>query len=184
MITLATPWAVVRGPAGSTVDVYCGEDVRADGSAETQPRQFAMRYILRGGEAERVESYEAVGFRYLSIVARGWCADRIGGRNRAALSARRRGVLRVRRSGAQQNLARRRAHAGALLDRRLHRLSRPRATRMARRLLHPRAVDIHHQHRLAPRAAPSAGLRVLAPRRRSAGDGRVRRHLDFIDHDP
>ena len=70
MITLATPWAVVRGPAGSTVDVYCGEDVRADGSAETQPRQFAMRYILRGGEAERVESYEAVGFRYLSIVAR------------------------------------------------------------------------------------------------------------------
>jgi alpha-L-rhamnosidase len=71
MITLATPWAVVRGPAGSTVDVYCGEDVRADGSAETQPRQFAMRYILRGTEAERVESYESVGFRYLSIVARG-----------------------------------------------------------------------------------------------------------------
>jgi alpha-L-rhamnosidase len=70
MMTLATPWAVVRGPAGSTVDVYCGEDVRADGSAETQPRQFALRYILRGGEAERVESYEAVGFRYLSIVAR------------------------------------------------------------------------------------------------------------------
>jgi len=70
MITLATPWAVVRGPVGSTIDVYCGEDVRADGSAETQPRQFAMRYILRGGETERVESYEAVGFRYLSIVAR------------------------------------------------------------------------------------------------------------------
>src|ERR1700676_4076453 len=68
MITLATPWTVVRGPAGSTVDVYCGEDVRGDGSAETQPRQFALRYILRGGDAERVESYEAVGFRYLSIV--------------------------------------------------------------------------------------------------------------------
>ncbi len=61
----------MRGPAGSTVDIYCGEDVRADGSAETQPRQFALRYILRGGESERVESYEAVGFRYLSIVARG-----------------------------------------------------------------------------------------------------------------
>jgi alpha-L-rhamnosidase len=70
MITLATPWAIVHGPAGSTVDVYCGEDVRDDGSAETQPRQFALRYILRGGDAERVESYEAVGFRYLSIVAR------------------------------------------------------------------------------------------------------------------
>jgi len=71
MITLATPWAVARGPSGSTVDVYCGEDLRADGSAETNPRQFAMRYILRGGAAERLESYESVGFRYLSIVARG-----------------------------------------------------------------------------------------------------------------
>jgi alpha-L-rhamnosidase len=71
MITLATPWAVVHGPAGSIVDVYCGEDVRADGSAETHPRQFAMRYVLRGDGAERFESYEAVGFRYLSIVARG-----------------------------------------------------------------------------------------------------------------
>src|SRR5580704_5056247 len=36
MITLATPWTVARGPAGSTVDVYCGEDVRADGSAATR----------------------------------------------------------------------------------------------------------------------------------------------------
>jgi alpha-L-rhamnosidase len=71
MITLATPWAVVSGPAGSTVDVYCGEDVRADGSAEINPRQFAMRYILRGGASERLESYESVGFRYLSIVTRG-----------------------------------------------------------------------------------------------------------------
>ncbi len=71
MITLATPWAVVHGPAGSTVDVYCGEDLRSDGSAETQPRQFAMRYILHGGAPERFESFEAVGFRYLSLVARG-----------------------------------------------------------------------------------------------------------------
>jgi hypothetical protein len=71
MITLATPWAVVRGPAGSTIDLYCGEDLRADGSAETSPRQFAMRYILRGGAAQRLESYESVGFRYLSIVTRG-----------------------------------------------------------------------------------------------------------------
>ena len=35
------------------------------------PRQYAMRYILRGGDPERVEAYESVGFRYLSIVARG-----------------------------------------------------------------------------------------------------------------
>jgi hypothetical protein len=71
MITLATPWAIVRGPAGSVMDFYSGEDLRADGSAETNPRQFAMRYILRGAGDERVESYESVGFRYLSLVARG-----------------------------------------------------------------------------------------------------------------
>ncbi len=71
MITLATPWAVVSGPAGSVVDFYSGEDLRGDGAAETNPRQFAMRYIIRGAGDERVESYESVGFRYLSIVARG-----------------------------------------------------------------------------------------------------------------
>jgi alpha-L-rhamnosidase len=70
MITLATPWAVVHGPAGSIVDVYCGEDLRADGAAETNPRQYAMRYVLGGDASERFESYEAVGFRYVSIVAR------------------------------------------------------------------------------------------------------------------
>ncbi len=112
------------------------------------------------------------------------CANRIGGRNRAALSARRRGVLRMRRSRAQQNLARRRAHAGTLLDRRLHRLSRPRAARVARRFLHPRAVDLHDQHRLAARATPSANLRAFATRRRFAGDGRGVRFFDFVDHDP
>jgi hypothetical protein len=75
MITLATPWAVVRGPAGSVVDFYSGEDLRADSTAETNPRRFAMRYIVAGGgEPERVESYEAVGFRYLSIVTRAGAA--------------------------------------------------------------------------------------------------------------
>src|ERR1035437_3274320 len=68
---VAPPWAVVRGPAGSTIDLYSGEDLPADGSAETNPRKFAMRYILRGGAAERLQSYESVGFRYLSIVTRG-----------------------------------------------------------------------------------------------------------------
>jgi alpha-L-rhamnosidase len=74
MITLATPWAVVRGPAGSIVDFYSGEDLRADSTAETNPRHFAMRYIVGGGAPERVESYESVGFRYLSIVTRGGAA--------------------------------------------------------------------------------------------------------------
>ncbi|HVN64436.1 MAG TPA: alpha-L-rhamnosidase C-terminal domain-containing protein [Candidatus Binataceae bacterium] len=70
-ITLATPWAIVRGPAGSTIDFYCGEDLRENRTAEINPRRYAMRYILRGGDAERVEAFEAVGFRYLSVVSRG-----------------------------------------------------------------------------------------------------------------
>ena len=75
MITLATPWAVVRGPAGSIVDIYSGEDLRADSTAETNPRRFAMRYIVGdSGAPERVESFESVGFRYLSIVTRGGAA--------------------------------------------------------------------------------------------------------------
>jgi alpha-L-rhamnosidase len=75
MITLATPWAVVHGPPGSVVDFYSGEDLRADSTAETDPRRFAMRYIVAGdGVSERVESYESVGFRYLSVVTRGGAA--------------------------------------------------------------------------------------------------------------
>ena len=40
-----------------------------------------MRYILRGGGAERVESFEAVGFRYLSVVARGGAQIESAGAN-------------------------------------------------------------------------------------------------------
>ncbi len=69
--TLATSWAEVRGPAGSIADIYVGEDLRSDGSAETQPRHYAMRYVLGGRGVERVEAFEAVGFRYLTIVTRG-----------------------------------------------------------------------------------------------------------------
>ena len=170
-------------------------------------RRFNRRRVLRRGRARRRQRGDAAAtirdalhparrWRRTARVVRGSrlplsvdrrarrCADRIGGRNRAALSARRRGVLRMRRSRAQQNLAGRCAHAGTLLDRRLHRLPRPRAARVARRFLYPRAVDVHDQHRLAPRATPSANLRAFAARRRSAGDGRGVRLLDFVDHNP
>jgi len=70
-ITLATPWLEVRGPACAIVDIYAGEDLRPDGGAETMPREYAMRYVLGGRVAERVEAYEAVGFRYLTAIARG-----------------------------------------------------------------------------------------------------------------
>ncbi|MGH7781919.1 MAG: hypothetical protein ACREQR_19040 [Candidatus Binataceae bacterium] len=70
-ITLATPWLVARGPAGAIADIYVGEDLRSDGIAEIAPRFYASRYILGGRESERVEGFETVGFRYLTIVARG-----------------------------------------------------------------------------------------------------------------
>ncbi|HUY39131.1 MAG TPA: alpha-L-rhamnosidase C-terminal domain-containing protein [Candidatus Binataceae bacterium] len=69
-ITLATPWLLVRGPAGSVADVYVGEDLRADGTAEIAPRFYASRYVLAGRESERVEGFETVGFRYLTVVTR------------------------------------------------------------------------------------------------------------------
>jgi len=69
--TLATPWAEVSGPCGSIVDIYTGEDLRADGAVEIRPRHYLTRYILRGDGLERVEGFEAVGFRYATIVARG-----------------------------------------------------------------------------------------------------------------
>jgi alpha-L-rhamnosidase len=69
--TLATPWLEVRGPAGATVDIYAGEDLRSDGIAEIAPRFYMARYILGGRAAERFEAFEAVGFRYLTAVARG-----------------------------------------------------------------------------------------------------------------
>jgi alpha-L-rhamnosidase len=69
--TLATPWLEVRGPAGATVDIYAGEDLRSDGLAEIAPRFYMSRYILGGRAAERFEAFEAVGFRYLTVVARG-----------------------------------------------------------------------------------------------------------------
>jgi alpha-L-rhamnosidase len=70
--TLATPWIVAHGPAGSIVDLYVGEDLRSDGSAEINPRAYATRYLLGGGpDAERIDAYESIGFRHLTVVARG-----------------------------------------------------------------------------------------------------------------
>ncbi|MGO9602715.1 MAG: alpha-L-rhamnosidase C-terminal domain-containing protein [Candidatus Binataceae bacterium] len=69
--TLATPWLEASGPAGSVVDIYTGEDRRADGTVEIAPRAYAMRYVLGGSSLERVEAFEGVGFRYVAAVTRG-----------------------------------------------------------------------------------------------------------------
>ncbi len=69
-ITLATPWAEVRGPRGAVIDFYVGEDLRDDMLAEIAPRFYGMRYSIGGRERERIEAFEAVGFRYLTVVPR------------------------------------------------------------------------------------------------------------------
>ena len=66
-MTLATPWIKVRGATGATVEVSAGEDLRVDGTAESRPRDFLLRYSLRGDGVERLESFDAVGFRYMTI---------------------------------------------------------------------------------------------------------------------
>jgi len=69
--TLATPWVDASGPPGSVIDIYTGEDLRDDGTVETRPRSYATRYIVRGDGLEHFEGFEAVGFRYATVVARG-----------------------------------------------------------------------------------------------------------------
>ena len=68
--TLATPALEVSGPAGSIVDIFVGEDLRAEGTIEIAPRFYSTRYVVGGREHERVEGFEAVGFRYLAAVTR------------------------------------------------------------------------------------------------------------------
>ena len=85
--TLATPWVEANGPRGSIVDIYAGEDLRQDlgddGAVEIRPRHYVTRYILRGDGLERVEGFEAVGFRYATIVARaGAQVHRVGATER------------------------------------------------------------------------------------------------------
>src|SRR5215213_5632326 len=70
-ITIATPWLEAEGAPGAVVDLYAGEDLREDGLVEIRPRAYALRYRLRGGGPERIEGFEAVGFRYLAAVPRG-----------------------------------------------------------------------------------------------------------------
>ncbi|HLI80893.1 MAG TPA: alpha-L-rhamnosidase C-terminal domain-containing protein [Candidatus Binataceae bacterium] len=73
--TLATPWVEASGSRGSIIDIYVGEDLRQDlgddGAVEIRPRHYVTRYILRGDGIERVEGFEAVGFRYATIIVRG-----------------------------------------------------------------------------------------------------------------
>lgn len=78
-ITLATPWIEVTGERGAIADVYVGEDLRADGAVQVSPRFYALRYRLAGKGNERVEAFETVGFRYLTVALRGGAELRAAG---------------------------------------------------------------------------------------------------------
>ena len=69
--TLATPWVSVCGEPGAVVDLYAGEHRGQRGLPEIEPRRYAARYILAGGDGERFEPLEAVGFRHLAVALRG-----------------------------------------------------------------------------------------------------------------
>lgn len=78
-ITRAHPRLKVIADSGVVLDLTCGEDLQSDGAPEIRPREWTFQYTSRGGEQD-VESFEAVGFRYLSV--------RPSGRARVSVEAR------------------------------------------------------------------------------------------------
>ena len=57
-----------RAPAGAIIDVAGGEDLRADGLPELEPRNWAGRYIAGGAATETtVTFFDPVGLRYLAV---------------------------------------------------------------------------------------------------------------------
>jgi hypothetical protein len=71
-ITIGTLAIKASGPRGSAVELTAGEDLREDGSVEAAPRHFRFTYALAGGASpERYETFDAVGFRYVSVATRG-----------------------------------------------------------------------------------------------------------------
>lgn len=56
-------------PTGAEVLVAVGEDLRADGLPEIDPRRWVARYVCAGGDgAEEVTFFDPVGFRYLAAL--------------------------------------------------------------------------------------------------------------------
>lgn len=60
---------IAGATAGAVVLVAVGEDLRADGLPEIDPRQWVARYVCRGGdELEQVAFFDPVGFRYAAAL--------------------------------------------------------------------------------------------------------------------
>ena len=70
-MTHATLALMMHAEAGTTVDVYVGEDLSDAGLAVIEPRRWAARYVAAGDEVEVFETFDPIGFRYVTIVLRG-----------------------------------------------------------------------------------------------------------------
>jgi len=60
----------VDAPAGTVIDLACGEDLHNDGSPVVEPRRWMFRFIAAGDGHDRIEALEPVGFRYLQVAVR------------------------------------------------------------------------------------------------------------------
>jgi hypothetical protein len=57
-----------RAPAGAIIDVAGGEDLRADGLPELEPRNWAARYIAPDADIDAIVTFfDPVGLRYLAV---------------------------------------------------------------------------------------------------------------------
>ena len=70
-MTHGTVALTVRAEAGTTIDLYVGEDLSPAGLAVIAPRHWAARYVTAGGEGEHFETFDPIGFRYVTAVVRG-----------------------------------------------------------------------------------------------------------------
>jgi hypothetical protein len=61
----------IEAEAGAIVDVYVGEDVSAAGLAVIAPRRWVARYVAGGRKHEEFETFDPIGFRYITTVVRG-----------------------------------------------------------------------------------------------------------------
>lgn len=69
-ITRAHPRLHVIADPGVVIDLTCGEDLQSDGAPEIRPREWTFQYTS-GGQEQEIESFEGIGFRYLSVHASG-----------------------------------------------------------------------------------------------------------------
>ena len=70
-MTHATVAVTVRAEAGTILDLYVGEDLSDAGLAVIAPRRWAARYVAAGRDDEVFETFDPVGFRYVTAVVRG-----------------------------------------------------------------------------------------------------------------